>query len=95
MDPYEPLRQKAAKEKERDSAMEKLHLANLLESSSGRWLLGDILATFELELQRRTTGHNSEDSYHRGRQDAAKKYRDLIIKYFGHAAMDQLLGGQQ
>ena len=94
-DPYEPMRQKAAEEKDREAAAERLHLAALLDSPSGKWLLGDLLATFELELQRRCTGHNSEDSYHRGKQDAARKYRDLIIKHFGHAAMDRLMGGKQ
>ncbi len=71
-----------------------------MESASGRWLLAQLVGDFERELQRRTSGHNSDDCYHRGIQDNARKYRDLLVRHFGHAVLDALgyipahLGGQ-
>lgn len=69
-------------------AREKLYLQTLMDSAAGRWILRDILNTFEFKLSRKSTGHNSDDSYHRGIQDAVKKYRDMIVRYFGHAGID-------
>ena len=93
-DPHASMREAAAKARERAEAMESLHLRNLLDNESGRWLLRSLIDTFEFEIRRRAGGHNSEDSYHRGRQDAAREYRDMIVKHFGYAALDKLTKGQ-
>lgn len=94
-DPFAGKREEANKAREKAEAEEGMHLKNLLENESGKWLLGKILRLFEEELRREVNGHNSVDSYHRGIQDAAKEYRDLIIKHFGHAAIDKILKGKQ
>ena len=92
--PFGEREERTAKERERMESLEKTHLANLLQSESGKWLLGDILNTFEVELHRRPKGHNSEDSYHRGIQDHAMKYRDLIVKHFTDRALVELKGSR-
>ena len=92
-DPYAKRGEEADRQTAVKRAEEELHLRNLMESSSGRWLLTQLVGDFERELQRRTTGHNSDDCYHRGIQDNAKKYRDLLVKHFGHVGIDRILKG--
>lgn len=92
--PFEPREKAAADARELAEAKEFMHIQNLLDSASGRWLLGRLVGEFEKKVQRRSSGHNSEDSYHRGIQDCAGEYRDLIIKHFGHAGIDKLMKGK-
>lgn len=93
-DPFEPRRKASADAATKAEAEEKIRLQSLIESEPGRWLLSRILNVFETEVRRKCTGHNSEDSYHRGIQDLARDYRDLLIKHFGHAAIDKILKGK-
>lgn len=88
-------RDQERKEKaEYEYAKERMYVEELLKSAAGRWLLSRIYARFEQQLERRNVGHNSEDSYNRGIQDAMREQsRDLIIKYFGHSGIDTLLKG--
>lgn len=94
-DPFAKRKEENAKAREKADAEESMHLKNLLENESGKWLLGRIIRDFEAEICREGSGHNSVDSYHRGIQDANRGYRDLIIKYFGHSAIDKLMKGKQ
>lgn len=89
-DPFAQRREESAKVREEREASEKAHLSSLLNSLSGKWILSRIIQTFEEKVKRKTTGHNSEDSYHKGVQDHAREYRDLIINHFGHSALDKL-----
>lgn len=89
-DPFAGRKEKASDDAARREAEEKMRVGALLETDFGRWVLGDLVGTFEGELRRKNSGHNSDDSYHRGIQDATKKYRDLIIKHFGNAGLDKL-----
>lgn len=74
---------------------EKRHLQFLINCEAGRWVLGSLLDTFEKGLRKKTTGHNSEDSYHRGAMDTTMKYRNLLIKHFGNAVIDTILKGSK
>lgn len=93
-DPHADKRRAAADAATQVEAEERARLQSLIESEPGRWLLSRILNVFETEVRRKCTGHNSEDSYHRGIQDLARDYRDLLIKHFGHAAIDKILKGK-
>lgn len=93
-DPFEPRRKASAEAATKAEAEEKIRLQGLMETEHGRWILGRLLNVFEAQVRRKCTGHNSEDSYHRGIQDLARDYRDLLIKHFGHAAIDKILKGK-
>ena len=94
MDPHEPQKRAAAELAAKARAEEKMRLQSLIDSEAGRWILGRLLETFETQLRRRPTGHNSADSYEQGKQDCAREYRDLVIKHFGHAAIDKIAKGK-
>lgn len=93
----EPFAEKEAAANEsraQAEAITKGYIDSLMRSDAGRWLLGDLVGVFEAELSAGASGHNSVDSYRRGRQDLAKRYRDLVIKYQGHKTLDVLLKGK-
>lgn len=94
VDPYADKRESAAKAKEHAEAYEKVLVGNLLNTEAGRWILGKVFAEFRRGVTRKSTGHNSDDSYHRGRQDFAREQVDLIVKHFGYAGIDTLLKGK-
>lgn len=76
---------------ERAASIEKMHIGNLISTESGQWILEKLMKTFEREIAVR----NAEDeSYHRGVQDTAREYRNLIIKHFGHSGLDKILKGK-
>lgn len=66
-------------------------LQALVNSEAGRWLLGDLVKTFESKLKLQHMGHNSDAAYHRGIMDATMKYRNLLIQHFGNSIIDKVL----
>lgn len=95
MNPYAEKAEQAKKEAEIAAATEKMHVGNLIESESGKWILRRLLDTFERELSKEPNGHNSFDSYRAGIRDGAKAYRDLIVKHFGHSGIEKILKGAE
>lgn len=89
-------RNKAAEEKaridesERLAVVEKMYLKDLMDSNAGRWILSQIVSDFESYIRGEKHGHNSMDSYMRGKQDYARKYRDKLVRNFGFAILDRL-----
>lgn len=91
-DPFEERKEAAGKEAEQAEALEKAHMANLLGSISGRWLLGKLYAEWAA-MENKPVQGNSQDAYHAARRLAVRPYRELIIKHFGNAGIDKLLKG--
>jgi hypothetical protein len=86
--PFAARERGAVEAKEKADAVERMHIANLLESESGLWILRRLIGTFEATLRETASEHN------RGVQDAVKVYRDLVIKHFGHSGIDKILKGK-
>ena len=93
-DPFEPRRKASADAATKAEAEEKIRLQGLMETEPGRWILGRLLGAFEALVHKKCTGHNSADSYEQGKLDVVREYRDLVIKHFGHAAIDKILKGK-
>lgn len=77
-------------EREKRYAETKMHLGNLLDNPSGRWLMRMIISTdYPLHLHAPTG--NSWDMYFAGREYTAKFLMRNISAAFGHAALDKIL----
>ncbi len=86
--PFPGREMEAAAEREKANAVERTHIANLMSSESGLWILRRLIRSFEVILQQ------GASEYNRGMQDTMKVYRDLVIKHFGHSGIDKILGGK-
>ena len=93
-DPFDGRRKTSADAVTKAEAEEKIRLQGLMETEPGRWILARLLGAFEAQVHKRCSGHNSADSYEQGRLDVVRDYRDLVIKHFGHAAIDKILKGK-